>query len=124
MSTATTTSGTTIGGLLVFATLFFLSHFMGEFCFESCPLQPPSIFPISSIGEESAIYFLSSSDFVSQSIINNIFSVSSFLMATLTYGDFSSRDKKLATAIASIISINKVSILAPSECLWIFGRML
>lgn len=33
----------------------------GEFCFAAtCPFQPPSIFPTSSIGTDKAMYFLSS----------------------------------------------------------------
>lgn len=89
---------------------------MGEFCFVSWPFHPPSIFPISSTGKDRAIYFLLSSDLVSQRTISNIFKVSNLRIATRTYGCFSSRLKKLATAIASIISINKVSILCPSVC--------
>ena len=57
---------------------------LGEFFFCNWPIHPPSIRPISSIFKESAIYFLLSSDFVSQRTINNIFSVSIFLMAMRT----------------------------------------
>ncbi len=53
--------------------------FVGEFCFESCPNQPPRFRPISSSFTESAIYFLSSSDFDSQMTMSNILSASSFL---------------------------------------------
>ncbi len=59
-------------------------HHVGEFCFVSCPFQPPSIFPISSSGSDSARYFLLSIDFVSQTIIKRIFIVSSFLIAKRT----------------------------------------
>jgi len=40
----------------------FLSYFLGEFCFISCPCQPPSILPTSSIFRERAMYFLSLRD--------------------------------------------------------------
>ena len=49
-------------------------------------------------------------DLVSQSIIKNIFSVSTFLIDRRTYGSFSSRARKLAVASASIISTKSVSI--------------
>jgi len=97
--------------------LHFSPAFAGEFCFTSWPFQPPSMRPISSSGSESAAYFLLSKDFVSQRIIKNIFSVSSFWIALRTYGIFSARTKKQAVAIASTISTNKVSIFLPSECL-------
>lgn len=89
--------------------------FWGEFCLESCPFQPPSILPISSICRDRAIYFLLSRDLVSHKIINSIFRVSTFRIANRTYGCFSSFERKLAAAVASIISMNKVSILWPSE---------
>ena len=95
----------------------------GEFCFMICPCHPPSIFPISSIGKDIAIYFLLSNDFVSQRTINNIFSVYNFLIATLIHGCFSSFDKKLATDIASIISTNRLSILCPKDRLCSFGKI-
>jgi len=59
-------------------------YLLGEFCFESWPFQPPSIFPISAISWERAIYFLLSRDLVSQRIRKNIFTVSVFLIANLT----------------------------------------
>jgi hypothetical protein len=64
--------------------LSFLSYTLGEFCFVSCPFHPPSIFPISSKGAESAIYFALSNDFASQRIINSIFEVSIFRIAIFT----------------------------------------
>lgn len=88
---------------------FSLNKF-GEFCFISCPFQPPSILPISSNGLDKCIYFLSSSDFVSQSIIKSIFIVSNFCIASRTQGCFSVLSKKVAMDMASIISINKLSI--------------
>ncbi len=94
----------------------------GEFCFISCPSQPPSIRPISSSGSERAIYFLLSSDFVSQRIIKRTLSVSVFLVAIRTYGCFSVRGRKPAAAIASIISMNKTSIRVPSEYRCGFGN--
>lgn len=63
---------------------FSLGFTSGEFCFMSCPFQPPNIFPISSIFMERAIYFLLSRDFVSQSTIRSTFNVSNFLIATRT----------------------------------------
>src|SRR3989344_3026475 len=86
----------------------------GEFCFCSCPAQPPSILPMSSSWIERAIYFLSRNDFVSHKIISNSKSVFSFRIATATNGSFLSRGKNSAPEIASIISINKVSILSPT----------
>ena len=61
----------------------FLSY-PGEFCFCSCPFQPPNILPISSKGSESAIYFALSIDFASHRIINSIFEVSILRIATFT----------------------------------------
>lgn len=90
--------------------LHFSPAFVGEFCFISCPFHPPRLRPISSSFIDSAIYFLLSNDFDSQRIISNILSVSSFRIARRTYGDFSCGDRKLAAAIASIISINNESI--------------
>lgn len=92
-------------------------NYLGEFCFVSCPFQPPSILPISSIFLEREIYFFVSNDFVSHKIIKNIFKVSVFLIASLTQGCFSRGDKKLAIAIASIISENNLSIFKPREYL-------
>ena len=71
----------------------------GEFCFAICPLQPPSILPISSILRESVMYFASSIDFVSQSIIRNIARTSVFRIAIRTYGYFSCRGRKPAVAV-------------------------
>jgi hypothetical protein len=62
-----------------------------------------------------AMYFLLSSDFVSESTDSNTLSASTFRMASRTYGCFSVRGKKLAIDIDSIISTNKVSIRVPSE---------
>ncbi len=120
-STATTATLTTSGMPSAVSSsrprnlLHFSLPFGGEFCFESCPLQPPSIFPISVVLNESAMYFLSSRDLVSHKIIKSIFKVSVFRIAKATQGLFSSRDKKLAIAIPSMISTNKLSILNPSE---------
>jgi len=97
--------------------LHFSPNYLGEFCFVSCPFHPPSIFPISSIFSERKAYFLVSNDFVSHKIIRNILSVSFFLIANLTQGCFSWGDKKLAIAIASIISVNNLSIFNPREYL-------
>ncbi len=100
----------------------------GEFCFRllfcNCPLQPPSILPISSSFIDKAIYFLLSIDLASHNTIKSIFTVSVFRMASLTHGCFSSRGRKVAMEIASIISTKIVSIFWPSEYLCIFGRVL
>lgn len=61
------------------------------------------------------MYFLVSSDLDSHKIRQSSFKVSTFRVASRTYGNFSSFDKNAATEIASMISINKMSILAPSE---------
>lgn len=87
----------------------------GEFCFVSCPFQPPNILPISSIFSDNTIYFLSSIDLVSHKTIKSTFNVSVFLIASRTHGCFSSRDRNVAIEIASITSINKLSIFNPSE---------
>ena len=55
-----------------------------EFCFTSCPCQPPSILPISFSCTERARYFLSRSDFVSQRIIVISKRVLSFRIAMAT----------------------------------------
>jgi len=62
----------------------FLSHLLREFCFVSCPDQPPRFLPTSSNFNERAMYFLLSNDFVSQSNIKNTLSVSNFLIAKRT----------------------------------------
>src|SRR3989344_5966115 len=66
---------------------------LGEFCFKSCPFQPPSILPISSILSERAIYLPSFRDLVSHKTNSNTLSVSDFLMANLSHGCFSIGDK-------------------------------
>ena len=42
----------------------FLFYFLGEFCFSSCPSQPPSILPTSFSFKDRVIYFLLSNDLV------------------------------------------------------------
>jgi len=101
----------------------FLSYFLGEFCFISCPCQPPSILPTSSIFRERAMYFLSLRDFVSHNSIRNIFSVSIFLTAKRTYGSFSAWLRKLAVTTASMASIKYVSIFSPKEYRCVFGKI-
>jgi len=108
--TGSTTTGTATTRVSATQIAHFSPVFMGEFCFISCPFHPPRLRPISSSLTDSAIYFLSSNDFDSQRIMSNILSVSSFRIARRTYGDFSCGDRKLAAAIASIISINNESI--------------
>ncbi len=102
---------------------FSLVFTAGEFCFVSCPLQPPSILPISSICRDIAIYFLLSNDLASHKTIKSILSVSTFLIANLTHICFSSRDKKVAIEIASITLIKIVSIFCPRVYLCILGRV-
>ena len=94
-----------------------------EFCLVSCPFHPPSILPTSSSGSESAAYFFVSSDFVSQSTRSNTFSVSSLRMASRTHGCFSSLERNVAETIASIASMNRVSILPPSVWRCAFGSV-
>lgn len=81
----------------------------------SCPFHPPSILPTSSIFSESAIYFLTSSDFASHKTMSNNFSASTFLAASRTYGSFSSRGRNAAAEVASTVSMNRASIFAPNE---------
>ena len=85
----------------------------GEFCLVSCPFHPPSIFPTSSSGIESATYSFVSSDSVSQSISKNIFNVSSFRMASRTHGCFSAFERNVALATASIKQTNSTSTFPP-----------
>jgi len=86
---------------------YFSPAFAGEFCFWSCPCQPPNILPISLSGDESAMYFLVSSDPFSHATMQSILRVSSFRMANRTKGRFSSRERKLAAAIASMHSTKR-----------------
>ena len=53
----------------------------GEFCFVSCPFHPPSIRPTSSSLSDKAMYFLLSSDFVSQRMRRSTLSVSTLRIA-------------------------------------------
>jgi len=62
---------------------FLLYLLVEEFCFVSCPFQPPSIRPISLIFSDIVKYFLLSSDLVSQRISRNILLASVFLIAIL-----------------------------------------
>ncbi len=73
--------------------LHFSPALAGEFClprvcsrdfFASWPYHPPSIFPTSFSGSESAMYFLVSSDLASQRTERSTLSVSAFLMARRT----------------------------------------
>lgn len=81
---STTTSTTTTLLRSPQLSLSLPDYLFGEFCFISCPFQPPSILPISSIFVDKAIYFLSVKDLVSQSINKNTFSVSIFCIALFT----------------------------------------
>ena len=89
--------------------LYFSSASAEEFCLASCPAQPPSILPTSSIFVESTIYFLSRSDLVSHNSISNTLSVSSLRIARDTKCSFLSLGENAAPATASTVSINKIS---------------
>lgn len=114
MLSSTGTTSTTTGTATTRVSATQIAHFSpavaGEFCFESCPDQPPKFLPISSSFTESAIYLLSLIDFVSQMIMKSIFTASILRMARRIYGSFSCDDRKLAAATASIISMNNESI--------------
>ena len=86
-------------------------------CFAICPFHPPIILPMAVIFSDIAMYCLSLSESLSHRTINIILIVSTLRIANLTQGSFSSGFKKLAVAVASIASTNKLSILNPSECL-------
>lgn len=100
----------------------FSPRFGGAEFLASCPFQPPSILPASSNTSESAIYFFVSSDCDSHKIMQRNFNVSTFCVASRTCGNFSSRERNAAADTASIISINRESILAPSEYRCSFGN--
>ena len=76
---------------------------VGEFCFSSCPFQPPSILPASTSGSDNAIYFFVSMPLISQSKYRRNLRVSREIMALRTNGCFSCFCKKLAIKIFSII---------------------
>jgi len=85
-----TTTGLTTDGIVTMGSrspcrnsLHFSPVLTGEF-FWSWPFHPPSILPSSSTFSDKAMYFVLSRDFVSQSIIKNILSVSTFRMAKRT----------------------------------------
>lgn len=69
------------------------------------------------------MYFLSSRDFVSQRIIKKIFNVSTFRIASRTYGAFSSRERKAAIAADSMASAKRLSTLLPREYRCVFGSV-
>jgi len=92
---------------------FLLYLLVGEFCFITCPFQPPSMRPISFIFSDNSIYFLLSKDLVSQRSNENIFKPSVFLIASFIYGNFSKPTEKEAPEIASIVSLSKISIFIP-----------
>jgi len=98
-------------------------YLSGEFCFISWPLQPPSILPIVLSSSPRNIYFLVSSDFISQSSWSNTFTVSILRMATRTKESFSVFCRKLAVAIASIDSMRSVSIRTPKEYRCVLGTI-
>ena len=119
--TATGGSGTTTGSTMTGTTTTRLrcpqfSHFPAfpfertGFCLVSWPLHPPRFLPISSSLSDIAMYFLLSIDLVSHMIMNNILMASIFFIAKRTYGCFSVGPRKLAAAIASIISTNNESM--------------
>ena len=60
----------------------FLSDYLaGEFCFMSCPYQPPSCLPAESSFSERVAYFAVSRLLISHAICKNIFPISSFCIA-------------------------------------------
>ena len=63
--------------------LFLLYFSIGEFCFVSCPFQPPSIRPISLILSDRDKYLLLSKDLVSQRMSRKSLIVSFFRIAIL-----------------------------------------
>lgn len=131
VATPTTSTTPTISSLSVSATHFISSSYYlaGEFLFwardfEICPFQPPSILPISSKGSDKWMYFLLSNDFVSQRIRIKTLIVSSLRIASLTQGCFSLLSKNVAIEMASIISINKLSIFIPSVYLCVLSNFV
>jgi hypothetical protein len=85
---------------------------LGEFCFWSCPYQPPSCLPAPASGSDSIVNFLVSIALISQSIYKRNFKVSREMIAFLTNGCFSCFSKKLATKIFSIVWIKYLSIVS------------
>lgn len=71
------------------------------------PIQPPSIRPISSKCSERIMYFLLSTDFISQEICKKNFNSSSLAFAFLKKGNFCSRVSRLAMKIFSVVSTNR-----------------
>ena len=56
--------------------------------FVSCPFQPPSLWPISATGTDTARYCLSSNDFVSHKIMSSTLRASCLRMAScIRYAD-------------------------------------
>jgi len=95
----------------------------GEFSFTNLLCHPPKSLPKFSIFSDKAINFLLSRLFISQRTISNTFKVSVFRIANFTQGNFFSFGKNPAVETASIISTNNLSIFAPSEYLWTFGKI-
>lgn len=71
------------GFAFVVSQFFSFSPYLGEFCFITCPLQPPSILPISSIFSERIIYLFVLRDLLSQRTKSKTLTVSIFLMDAL-----------------------------------------
>lgn len=93
----------------------------GEFCFISCPCQPPSCFPATISGSDKVVYFLVSNALISQSIYKRNFKVSNEIMAFLMNGCFSCFSKKLAIRIFSIIWIKYLSMVFAKVYREVFG---
>ena len=100
---------------------FSLDFRSGEFCFISCPCQPPSCLPAIASGSDNAVYFLVSNALISQSIYKRNFNVSSEIMAFLTNGCFSCFSKKLATKMLSIVCIKYLSTVSAIVYREVFG---
>ncbi len=93
----------------------------GEFCFMSCPCQPPSCLPAEVKGSDKAIYFLVSNALISHSIYARNFKTSREIMDFLTKGCFSCFSRKLATRILSIVCIKYLSRVSANVYRELFG---
>lgn len=101
-----------------FATLSYHSCcevFPAGVSFSSCFFQPPIIFPISSRGIETAEYFFAFIAFNSNAICKKNFMASIVVHNSRMSSSFSSRGAYFACNMSCNVSVNNMSILAPSE---------
>lgn len=84
--------------------------------------HPPSILPISSNFSESIIYFLLSSDFISQATCRKNFNKSNLKEARFRDINFSALFEYSPPIINSVVSKNKQSIFSPRVYLESFGK--